>query len=552
MISNEDLLKAQINFFEAKNALSLADENVINDQIAADQLSTFKKEQLIGESYYFNKADITLKTRKEKTAPNNKIQCNYHKLLVDQKVAYLVGKPPAITSSNPDHSIQINKILNERWDDILNSLAKKASNKGKEYLQPFIDEEGGFGYQILDSREIIVIYDKWDRTKIIAFIRYIEFINENGKIGLQIEYWDAEKVTYFVKEDMEAMVIFDASREINPQAHFTYSNGIDEVKSYGWGRCPIIEIRNNDEMLSDLTPSIKSLIDDYNNINSHVSDDIAELQQAIYIIKNYMGTDLAEFKQRMIEDKIATVGPDGGVEFLTLNIPIDAVERTLQRRETDIFTTAQGVNTKNDIFNNAPSGVTLKQLYQALDQKCSTFERKLKKAIIELTSFITQYILITTDVDYSMEEVKVVFNKQMLVNQLEQIDMIALSTGLLSKKTLLENHPWVDDVDEELRRIEEENGGMIEDNSSDSNSDMPMTENADNGATIDSSTVNQVSEVVANDPQINLNGAQMQSLLNIIQNVKSGTLDYDSALTLITSAFPFSEEKARKILGQLG
>ena len=46
-----------------------------------------------------------------------------------------------------------------------------------------------------------------------------------------------------------------------------------------------------------------------------------------------------------------------------------------------------------------------------------------------------------------------------------------------------------------------------------------------------------------------LNGAQISSLLEIVQAVANGTLGYDSAITIITTSFPINEETAKKIIG---
>ena len=42
------------------------------------------------------------------------------------------------------------------------------------------------------------------------------------------------------------------------------------------------------------------------------------------------------------------------------------------------------------------------------------------------------------------------------VNETDIINNAVNSNGLLSKRTILQNHPWVTDVDEELARIDEE------------------------------------------------------------------------------------------------
>lgn len=45
-----------------------------------------------------------------------------------------------------------------------------------------------------------------------------------------------------------------------------------------------------------------------------------------------------------------------------------------------------------------------------------------------------------------------------------------------------------------------------------------------------------------------MNGAQISSMLQVIASMKEGTISYDSALSIMTSAFPFDEQKAKDIL----
>ena len=51
------------------------------------------------------------------------------------------------------------------------------------------------------------------------------------------------------------------------------------------------------------------------------------------------------------------------------------------------------------------------------------------------------------------------------------------------------------------------------------------------------------------EPDLVLNGAQVASLVSIVEAMMSGTLPYSSALEIVQSAFGMSEEKARRILG---
>lgn len=62
--------------------------------------------------------------------------------------------------------------------------------------------------------------------------------------------------------------------------------------------------------------------------------------------------------------------------------------------------------------------------------------------------------------------------------------------------------------------------------------------------TLTADVVDTVEEVTGDK----LNGAQVQSLIEVIKSVKSGELGSNSALTIIVSAFGINEEKAKKIL----
>jgi hypothetical protein len=46
-----------------------------------------------------------------------------------------------------------------------------------------------------------------------------------------------------------------------------------------------------------------------------------------------------------------------------------------------------------------------------------------------------------------------VFNRDILINETDAITNIRNSVGILSDETLIAQHPWVTDVQEELERI---------------------------------------------------------------------------------------------------
>ena len=77
----------------------------------------------------------------DETKPDWRMYTNYHQNLVDQKVAYAVANPVTFGVDNDKALKQIQHTLNHKWDDKLVDILTAASNKGIEWVQPYVDEE---------------------------------------------------------------------------------------------------------------------------------------------------------------------------------------------------------------------------------------------------------------------------------------------------------------------------------------------------------------------------------------------------------------------------
>ena len=73
-----------------------------------------------------------------------------------------------------------------------------------------------------------------------------------------------------------------------------------------------------------------------------------------------------------------------------------------------------------------------------------------------LKIFIDFYFLIKGLGDYQDTEFSIEFNYDMVVNESDIITDIKNSVGIVSNKTLLQNHPYVDDVEKEEERLKQE------------------------------------------------------------------------------------------------
>ena len=58
--------------------------------------------------------------------------------------------------------------------------------------------------------------------------------------------------------------------------------------------------------------------------------------------------------------------------------------------------------------------------------------------------------------DYTEEEADFVLNRDIFINEDAKIENCVKSVGIVSNKTILSRHPWVDNIERELNQLEED------------------------------------------------------------------------------------------------
>ncbi len=462
MITWTELINRKI--ISKAHANKITDSAIIADLIKKHDISAMAE----GVRYYENEADILDRKRYyykdgvktlDPTKANHRLPHNWQKLLVDQKTAYLVGKPIVFKAEEGQEKYEelLNLILGEEWDDTLSELVKNSSNKGTEWLHLYINSEGLFKFVIIPAEEIIPIYDTSLQENLEAVLRYYPIEVDGGKEGkkerYRVEWWTRDAVTFYI-EGENGVFVLDDTEPVNPAPHYYLHES-----GYGWGKVPFSEFPNNAERHSDLK-FYKELVDEYDLTVSGLANDLAEIQEVITILKGYQGEDLGEYMENLRYYKAVSVSADqgSGVDKLEVTIPIEAKKEMLDRLEENIFLFGQGVNMKTDRFGNSPSGVALKFLYSLLDLKASTTERKIRRSIKRVLWFVTEYLRISPDhkAKYDSTTEQVTFRKTMITNESENVKMARESVGIISDETIISNHPWVEDAQDELDRLEEQ------------------------------------------------------------------------------------------------
>lgn len=401
----------------------------------------------VGKDYYHNKTLIKETGVVPKTKSNvlrnadNRIAHNFHQLLVDEKVAYMFTYPILI-------DVDDNEAINERVDDVLGQefvrkmkdLGVEASNTGCGWLHYWANEKNEFKYEKVESEQIIPFYSDDLERELIEVLRTYKVVEYDDNLTA-----------------IEFIVVEDWTKDTFDQYKFRYTiDGQDESQLKGirhnFGRVPFIPFANNSDETSDLI-KYKDLVDLYDRVVSGYANDIEDIQEVMWIVTNYDGKsgdflkDVKKYKTIFLENE--GDGAKGDVKTLSVEIPVEARNSLLELLKKQIYESGQGLQQDNENFGNA-SGVALKFFYRKLELKAGLLETEFRESINKLVEAILDF--------YHLPHKKIsqVWSRNMIASDLETSQIATQSVGIIPEKLILQNHPWVEDVDEAERLLEEE------------------------------------------------------------------------------------------------
>ena len=382
----------------------------------------------------------------------------FHKLMVDQKASYIVGKPPCVIVNGDDafQAALTEYTSDENFCDMLFDWVVGASNKGIEWVHVYYNDAGELRCCIVPADEVVAFYDCEHQTELRDVVRFYMFDVVTGSKTLKrhkIEWWTAQDVTYYI-EDEEGCYMLDPLYPCNPMPHWFDVTSVDGLekhrKEQSFGRVPFVPLHNNSEDVSDLggqdddgrPQGIKSLIDAYDMISSAATNDQIDLVGLYWIIQGFGGETAQQVvKKLQINKAVCVDGADGGISAQQVQLGVDERLKWLEMLRRDIYHFGMGIDTSDEQLGNNPSGVALKFKYTQLDLKANPLILKLKMAIKELLIFFTEDINRKNGTEFDPSKIFITINKSMIANDSETVNMLNASRGLLPDKLLAAAHP---------------------------------------------------------------------------------------------------------------
>lgn len=370
----------------------------------------------------------------------NCINRNFESDIVDTKIGYMLGIP---INYQVDGESRFEDVMTEwnkhqRVADKDAELAKTASITGLAPRLLYVDKEGEPQLRNVDFDEVVIMAKDDAFTPNYALRRYkVPRVNDVGEVVYKqyVEFYDNALIHEFIQNDSGDYELVELEGELNPRPHFF--NG-----------CPLFALPNNEEYKGDFEKVIPT-IDAYNRTLSDVSDEIEQYRLAYMIMKG-MGADEDTLERMKESGVIELYDVDQDVKYLTKDVNDELIENHLDRLEENIYKDAKSVDFSDQNFSSTASGVALMHKTQGLENKCSTFQRKMEATLAYQYELLNYFWSTRNEAEPNKSsEIAYNYRRNLPVDVTEVARSTALLKGNVSESTRLSQLPFVTDTDAE-------------------------------------------------------------------------------------------------------
>lgn len=396
-----------------------------------------KHKQLISGTYqplynaYISEHDILKQKDKDANKPDNRIVVNFPKYIVDTMNGFFIGNPIKIVSDEAAVADWVDYLdqYNDQ-DDNNAELSKICSIYGHGYEMYYVNEDSELCITYLHPREAFMIYDESIIERPLYFVRL--YTDYNG------DEWGSISDATTVK-------------------HFKYSGGIqytDEAPHYFNG-VPATEYLENAERQS-IFAAVLSMVNAYNKAISEKANDVDYFADAYLKVLGAQveTTDLPFIRDSRIINFYGENAEKIIAEFMPKPSADETQENLLDRMERLIFQISMVANISDENFGTA-SGIAMKYKLQAMNNLRKTKERKFASGMNRRYKLLFAHPLSKAPAD-AWVKLKYIFTPNLPANILEEAQIAAQLSGIVSQETQLSVLSIVDNVEDELARIADE------------------------------------------------------------------------------------------------
>ena len=297
--------------------------------------------------------------------------------------------------------------------------------------------------QVISADEFVPIVDMYT-GELVAGIRFIQL---DIDLPMKVEFYEIDGITEYVINGSEIKVLKDKTSYLTKKISTAISS---KIETSNYSILPIIPLYNGLSRRSRLNPSLKSKIDLLEIILSDFGNNLEDMQDIYWLIKNYDGQDLGTFLTELKKYKTLRVQEDGDVKSQTVEVPYQAREIAIKILKKQIFSDSMALDTEE--MSGTLTTVEINARRENLNLKVDDFEN-------EVYEFMYKVMTIFEEVEGDQGEYEISFIRSGLINQNEIIDNIVKIRADIDQRTALELNPMINNelIDEIIKRTKEEN-----------------------------------------------------------------------------------------------
>ena len=386
------------------------------------------------KNYYDGIQAILNKKYSDETKPCSKTVINYCKNIVDSYCGY-IATPGFISYSSQDDIKDIMNILryndyqSEDSDFLLDALIY-----GTAAELMYNDNEGQTRFRLINPTQCFGIYDDSLTGDLIYFVRMYKASDWDNSDLYYVDVYTDYSIKHYTMSGMSGFLTY-----ISEEPHY-------------FSQCPA-----NIFTLPDEKSIFDCIISQQDSVNELLSSEIDDYNAFCDAYLCITGADADADDIEIMKENRVIVLPEGAeASWLTKNANDAQVENMLKRIHDSIYRISQCVDYSSETFiGGVSSGIALQYRLTGMENRAGIIEGRMKKALQRRVEIICGIASLKIGEEI-FRDINIEFKRNIPEDITTGVDLITKLKGLVSDKTLLSQLNFVDDVNAELERLEEQ------------------------------------------------------------------------------------------------
>jgi SPP1 family phage portal protein len=382
-------------------------------------------------AYYLGRHGI-LRAPRDPGKPDNRLVNSFCRNITDCTVGYFMGRGVAYSSSDKRTAAMVERVGAENSERFVNNaLARDLSVYGRAAELLWYEDVAHPRFTPLPVTSVIPVYDDTVDPRLRYAIRFFRPA-DSGETRVEV----------YTDRDMRAYV-WDGTALL-PRGR----------RPHWFGKVPVIFYDNNRDRQGDFEP-VLTLVDAYDRLQSASVNDF-ELFADSYLAISGMGATDAEDLARIRRDRVILLDEGGDARWLTKTVNDAYIENLKARIAKDIYRFSGTVDMAEEtLAGGTLSGVAIRYRLLNFENRVSVTEQYFRRSLTERWRCICRLFGMMGE-GYDAETIRMHFVRNLPGLPEESAEMARKLTGILSRRTVVEQLPMVEDAAAEMARIAEE------------------------------------------------------------------------------------------------